>query len=104
MTSVWSVSQTDYDIDPDSNGQVKVTNLHWRTMLEDGLYTATSYGSTPDDQNRVYTLAALQNVPESVVVGWVQAALGAEEVQRIEAALLASIAEQKNPTSGGITY
>jgi hypothetical protein len=104
MAAIWKVSRTDYDIDPDGSGQVKVTNLHWRATLIEGEFTASSYGSAGDDQNRVYPLPALENVPESVVVGWVQDALGEEEVARIEQSMVDNIAEQKTPTSGGITY
>jgi hypothetical protein len=102
--SDWTIARTDYVIDPEVNGQVKVTTLHWRTTLVDGEFSAGSYGATPDEGNRVYALPALEAVPESVVVGWAQAALGAEEVAAIEERLLAQIVEQKNPTSGGITY
>jgi hypothetical protein len=81
---------------------VKVTALHWRaTLFADG-FTASSYGTTPDDGNRVYTLPALENVPESVVIGWSQQALGAEGVARIEQALVDDIEQQKNPTSGSV--
>jgi hypothetical protein len=102
--SDWTISRTDYAIDPDANGQVKVTTLHWRTTLVDGPYTASSYGSTGSDEERVYALPALEAVPEAVVVGWAQAALGEEQVAAIEAGLEAQIAEQKTPTTGGITY
>jgi hypothetical protein len=102
--SDWTISRTDYAIDPDANGQVKVTTLHWRTTLVDGPYTASSYGATGDDQNRVYALPALEAVPEHVVVGWAQAALGEEQVAAIEAGLEAQIVEQKTPTTGGVTY
>jgi hypothetical protein len=104
MAAIWKVSRTEYDIDPDGKGQVKVTNMHWTASLVEGEFTASSYGSAGDDQNRVYPLAALEAVPESVVVGWVQAALGEEQVAQIEQGMVDNIAEQKTPTSGGITY
>jgi hypothetical protein len=102
--SDWTIARTDYDIDPQVVGQVKVTNLHWRATLEDQGFQSSSYGSTPDDQNRTYTLPALEAVPEAVVVGWAQAALGEEQVAAIEAGLEAQIEEQVNPTTGGVTY
>jgi hypothetical protein len=100
----WTIAQTDYEIDPESHGQVKVNVLHWRATLEDQGFTASSYGATGDDQNRVYALPALEAVPESVVVGWAQAAMGEEAVADIEASLEAQIEEQVNPTTGGVTY
>ena len=101
--SNWTIARCDYDIDPEQNGAAKVTQLHWRATLVEGEFAASSYGSTPDDQNRVYPIPALEAVPESVIVGWAQDALVAEEVARIEAALLADITEQKTPTSGGFS-
>ena len=100
---IWSAPAVDWTNEEQVGGQVKVTTLHYRAELTEDIYTATSYGTTPDDGNRVYTLPALEAVPESVVIGWIQQALGAEEVARIEQALADDIAEQKTPTSGSVT-
>ena len=99
----WSAPAVDWNDVEESQGQVKVTILHWRCTEGAGEFTASSYGTTPDDQNRVYTKPALESVPESVVIGWIQQALGDEEVARIEQALLDDIEQQKNPTSGTVT-
>ena len=99
---IWKAPAVNWQDVEDGSGQVKVTTLHWRATLEADGFTATSYGTTPDDQNRVYTKPALEAVPESVVIGWIKQALGDEEVARIEQALLDNIAEQKNPTSGTV--
>jgi hypothetical protein len=99
---IWSAPAVDW-VDDEQPGQVKVTTLHWRARLEVDGFSASSYGATPDDQNRVYTKAALEAVPESVVIGWIHQALGDEEVARIEQALLDDIAQQKTPTSGTVT-
>lgn len=96
--SEWKVKRCLYSNEP--NNKVKVSNLHWTATLVDGEFSASRYGSVGDDQNRVYTKAALKNVPDHVMVKWVQQALGQDEVDRIEAALLADIAEQRNPTHG----
>ena len=102
--ATWSAPAVDWQDVEDNPSQCKVTTLHWRATLVDGDFTASSYGTTPDDQNRVYTKPALENVPESVVIGWIQQALGDEEVARIEQALADNIAEQQNPTSGTVAY
>jgi hypothetical protein len=106
---IWKAAAVDWAEDGAStmptaaaSAQVKVTTLHYRASLTDGTYTASNYGTTPDDQNRVYTLPALENVPESVVIGWIKQALGDEEVQRIEQGLVDSIESQKNPTTGTV--
>ena len=98
--SDWTIERCNYDYDANPGGQVLVTYLHWTATLVDGANSASRYGATPDDQNRVYAEAALLNVPESVIVGWAQAALGVDAVAEIEAGLLADIAEQVTPTTG----
>ena len=97
----WKVGYCEYTSKDQQNGQVLVTTLHWTASLTDGEYTASSYGTTPDDSNRVYALPALQAVPEHVILGWAQDALGQEEVDRIEQALADDIELQKNPVDGG---
>jgi hypothetical protein len=103
MAAIWTVPALDWSDDEDSPGMVKVGTLHWRVQLEDSGYSAGAYGATQDTGGRVYTKVALAAVPASVVVGWVQEALGAEEVTRLEQSLADSITEQQNPTSGTIT-
>ena len=98
--SDWEIDRCDYDLDVNPGGQVLVTQLHWRATLVSGANTATRFGLTPDDQNRVYAEAALLNVPEAVIVGWAQAALGVDAVAVIEAGLLADIAAKETPTTG----
>lgn len=95
--SDWKVQRCDYSNEP--NNKVKVTSLYWTVDLVDGDFTAHRYGSAGEDQKRVYTMAALSAVPASVMVKWVKQALG-DEVDLIEAAMLADIEEQRNPTRG----
>jgi len=102
--ATWKAPAVDWKDVEDNPSQCKVTTLHWLATLTEGEFTASSYGTTPDDQNRVYTKPSLENVPESVVIGWIQQALGDEEVARIEQALADNIAEQQNPTSGTVAY
>lgn len=99
---IWTSPAVDWDNTDQQQGQVKVTNLHYRVDLEADGFTASTYGTTPDGQNRVYTLPALEAVPESAVIGWIQQALGAEEVARIEQGLVDGIEAQKNPTTGTV--
>ena len=102
--TVWDIARCGYDVEPGPGNSVKVTYMEWKATLTEGEFTATLYGTTPDDQNRVYALPALKNVPEHVIVGWAQDALGPDEVANIEAKLAANVAEQTVPTSGGINY
>ena len=101
----WKCGYCEYDIDPEgAPGQVKVTTLHWRASLTDQGETASSYGTVSTaDQNRVYTLPALQAVPESVMVGWVQDAMEDPTYEEVEASLQAQIDLLVTPTTGGLT-
>ena len=101
--AIWKTGYCEYDIEEGGTGQVKVTTLHWLCSKTEGLNAASSYGTIDaSEQSRVYTLPALQNVPESVMTGWVLQALGEEEQLRIEAAIEADIVEQQTPTHGGL--
>ena len=102
--AIWKTGYCEYDIEEGGTGQVKVTTLHWLCSKTEGLNAASSYGTIDaSEQSRVYTLPALQNVPESVMTGWVQQALGAEEVARIETDLDNQLIEQATPTHGGLS-
>ena len=108
-TFTWTASYVEYDVtdlDPDqySNSQVKVTNLFWQIMASDGeFYVPTSGSVSVEDQNRVYTLSAIKNVPNHVMVGWVQEALGPQGVADAEAQADAKLTEKKQPSQGGFT-
>ena len=105
----WKTGYCEYLFEDPSNqnGNVKVTTLHWNCTVSDpdipGIPGVTNIGTvSAADQNRVYTLASLQNVPENVMTGWVQQALGDEEVQNIEDNLLAQWNDAIQPSGGGI--
>ena len=97
MAHIWKTKFCDYDLVVD---KAHVTTLSWTCTRQEGEISGSLYGTvSAADQNRVYTLAALQVVPESVMTGWVKAAL---DVQEIEDAIDAQIAEAQVPTSGRI--
>lgn len=96
----WKTGHCKYE--NEGSKKVKVSSLHWTCTGVDGEFFGSSYGSiSAVDQNRVYTLAALQAVPGSVMTGWIKQALGDEDVQRIEDGVAAQIAEKQVPTKGG---
>jgi hypothetical protein len=68
----WKTGYCEYQNNEQPN--VKVTTLHWEvTGFDDAVAesaTGRVYGTVnAADQNRVYTLQALQAVPESVMTG-----------------------------------
>jgi hypothetical protein len=101
----WTAPAVNYVTTADQkNGQVKVSVLNWKCKYEEDEYVVSSYGNTPDDQNRVYTKPALESVPEHAVVKWVKDALGSEEVARIEQDLVDKIeAKRMKPMYGTYT-
>lgn len=96
ITNTWLIEQM--DCYPQSAGQTDVVfNVAWRVNATDGTYDATAYGT----QGVTYTAGSpftpYDQLTQSQVVGWVQAAMGAEQVSSIEDNLAASIANQVNP-------
>jgi len=102
----WDVSTVDTYPTKDSNADV-VYNVHWRLTATDDTnqdsdgnnWTATSYGSQAVDTSDLSSFTAFADLTASDVQGWVEAALGADEVTAMKAALDAQIAEKITPTS-----
>jgi len=102
----WDVSTV--DTYPTHNSQSDVVyNVHWRLTATDDTnqdsdgnnWTATSYGSQGVDTSDLSSFTAFADLTASDVQGWVEAALGADEVTAMKAALDAQIAEKITPTS-----
>ena len=102
----WDVSTVDTYPTKDSKSDV-VYNVHWRLTATDDTnkdsdgnnWTATSYGSQGVDTSDLSSFTAFGDLKASDVQGWVEAALGADEVTAMKASLDAQIAEKVTPTS-----
>ena len=102
----WNVSTVDTYPTKDSKSDV-VYNVHWRLTATDDTnkdsdgnnWTATSYGSQGVDTSDLSSFTAFADLKASDVQGWVEAALGADEVTAMKTALDANIAESITPTS-----
>ena len=97
MTTTWNVVQL--EAYPEKDGLTDVVFIvHWTLTAVDGDYTGSVYGSVGVtlDPSAPYTPYA--DLTQDQVVGWVQDALGAEQVASYEANVLAQIESQKNPT------
>jgi len=102
----WDVSTVDTYPTKDSKSDV-VYNVHWRLTATDDTnqdsdgnnWTATSYGSQSVDTSDLSSFTAFADLTASNVQGWVEAALGADEVTAMKTALDAQIAESITPTS-----
>ena len=102
----WNVSTVDTYPTLDGNADV-VYNVHWRLNAEDDAnqdadgnnWTATSYGTQSVDTSDLSSFTSFADLTSSDVQGWVEAAMGEEEVANLKSALDSQIENQKNPTS-----
>jgi hypothetical protein len=62
-------------------------------------WTATSYGTQSVDTADIADFTSFADLTSSDVQGWVEAAMGEEEVQSLKDGLDSKIAGQINPTS-----
>ena len=83
---------------PQSEGQADVVvSVAWRVNGVDGIYNATVYGTqtlTPSDSKEFIAYADLT---ETQVIGWVQDAMGEDQVADINANIEGQIENQVNP-------
>ena len=105
----WNVSAVDVK-EIDGNADT-VFNVHWRLTGTDDANTvkdmsdndiaaaATVYGTVDLNTEDLSDFIAFTDLTVSDVQGWVEAALGADEVTAMKAALDAQIAELITPTS-----
>lgn len=97
ITYNWRIADLDY-----KTADGYVFTAHWTVTatsseLDSGNkpYKADSYGSV--GLERPSNLIPYEALTEEIVVGWVKAKLGAEEVSQIESSLAAEILEMKKP-------
>ena len=106
ISYTWDVSTVDTYPTKDSKSDV-VHNVHWRLTATDDTnkdsdgnnWTADVYGSQAVDTSDLSSFTAFADLTASDVQGWVEAALGADEVTEMKASLDANIAEKITPTS-----
>ena len=96
MTTTWIVEQM--SCYPQAEGQTDVVfNVAWRANATDGTYNATSYGTVGITYVAGSPYTPYDQLTQDQVVGWVQDALGQEQVDAIDAGLATNIANQVNP-------
>ena len=94
----WNVSTVDVK-EIDGNAET-VFNVHWRLTGTDDTNdeSATVYGTQTLDTSDLSDFTAFADLTVSDVQGWVEAAMGEEEVQAKKDSLDATIAELVTPT------
>ncbi len=101
----WNVSTV--DVYPTDKEQTNVIyNVHWKLNAVDtqvdaegNPYTASVYGTQVLDTSDLSGFIDFDSVTSAEVQGWVESAMGEEQVQSLKDSLDADIAGQINPTS-----
>jgi hypothetical protein len=101
----WNVNTVDvYPTDGDYTDVIY--NVHWRLNATDtevdaegNPYTASAYGTQVLDTSDLSGFIDFDSVTSAEVQGWVESAMGEEEVQSLKDSLDTNIAGQITPTS-----
>ena len=101
----WDVSTV--DVYPSDEGYANVIyNVHWRLNAVDTQvdaagdpYAASVYGTQALNTSDLSGFIDFDSVTSAEVQGWVESAMGSEQVQSLKDNLDANIAGQINPTS-----
>ena len=101
----WDVNTVDvYPSDGDYTDVIY--NVHWRLNATDtqvdaegNPYTDVIYGTQVLDTSDLSGFIDFNSVTTAEVQGWVESAMGSEQVQTYKDSLDANIADQINPTS-----
>ena len=113
ISYTWDVSNVDTypshtdSQDPANTESDVIYNVHWRLNGEDDAnndadgnpHTGSVYGSVGLSVDDLSSFTAFDSVSLSDVQGWVEAALGSDEVTALKASIDAQIAEKITPTS-----
>lgn len=92
----WSIAQL--DCYPEHEGHTDVVfTAHWRLNRVDGEHAGSVYGTQSLTLDPDATFVPFADLTEAQVIGWVQAAMGEEQVAAHEAAVAAQIDALINP-------
>ena len=96
ITNTWRVVQM--NAYPELDGETDVVfTVHWTLTGTDGTYVGSVYGSAGVTLDEGATFTPYEDLTESQVIGWVQDALGEEQVASYEANVAQQSANQINP-------
>lgn len=96
ITNTWTVVQM--DCYPEEDGETDVVfNVHWTLSGTDGTYTGSVYGSQAVTVDAAAPFTPYADLTQDQVIGWVQDAMGPEQVTAYEANVAKQIADQINP-------
>jgi hypothetical protein len=86
------------DAYPELDGETDVVfTVHWTLNGTDGTYAGSVYGSVGVSLDEGSAFTPYASLTETQVIGWVQDALGEEQVASYEANVAQQIADQQDP-------
>lgn len=95
-TYTWVINAL--DCYPEADGEQDVVfTVHWTLNGEEAGFTGSVYGTVGVTLDEGSTFTPYADLTEAQVVGWVQAALGAEQVAAYEANVTQQINDQVVP-------
>jgi hypothetical protein len=96
ITNTWNVVQM--DAYPEYEGETDVVfTVHWTLNGTDGTYNGSVYGSVGVTLDPDAPFTPYASLTQAQVVGWVQDALGEEQVAAYEANVAQQISDQVDP-------
>jgi hypothetical protein len=96
VTYTWSVVQM--DAYPEEDGKTDVVfNVHWSLAGIDQTYQGYAYGTQTVSINPDEPFTPYEDLTEAQVIGWVQNAMGAEQVASCETNVAKQIEDQISP-------
>ena len=96
ITNTWNIQQLDAYPELDGEQDVVFT-VHWTLNGTDGTYNGSVYGSVGVTLDEGAAFTPYASLTQAQVIGWVQDALGEEQVASYEANVAQQIADQINP-------
>ena len=96
ITNTWSIVRL--DCYPELDGETDVVfTVHWTLSATDGTYNGGVYGSVGVTIDAGATFVPYADLTEAQVIGWVQDALGTEQVAAYEFNVAQQINDQIDP-------
>ena len=103
MAVTWKVVACDRTVSLGGEADV-ITSVHWEATdtetVSGVVHHGRQYGSQAIDTSDLSSFTAYASITEANAVTWAKAAMGSDEVTRIEASVAAQITESKTPVTG----
>ena len=103
MAATWKIAACDRTMSLGGKADV-ITRVHWNVQdseTVDGVdHSGSQYGCVGIDTDDLSSFTAYADVTEDNAIAWAKAALGSDEVTRLEADVASQIALSKAPVTG----